>query len=212
MPASLPDPIQQLLSALHRLPGIGPRSAERLALFLVQTDAAAVRQLAELLVQAREKIHLCPTCGALTEQVPCAICSDLRREAGLVCVVERPVDIISIEKTGGFRGKYHVLGGKISPLNGVEPEDLKIAELETRLSHEPIQEVILALPTDVEGDATCFYLAKRLAPRGVRVTRIAHGLPAGTSLEFTDELTLNRALEGRRELSQTAPEKSAPQP
>ena len=198
---SLPDPINHLLAALGKLPGIGPRSAERIALYLVQSDAGSVRQLAEALVTAREKIKPCPVCGGLTEQTPCGICADPRREAGVVCVVERAVDIISIEKAGTFRGKYHVLGGKISPLNGVEPEDLRIAELESRLGAEPIREVILALGTDVEGDATSFYLAKRLAARGAKVTRIAHGLPAGSGLEYADELTLSRALEGRRELT-----------
>jgi recombination protein RecR len=198
--ATLPEPINELLAALNALPGIGPRSAERLALHLVQSDAGAVRQLAQAILQARERIRTCPICGALTEQAPCSICTDSRRDAALVCVVERPVDIISIEKSGTYRGRFHVLGGKISPLNGVEPEDLRIAELEERLHTEPIKEVILALATDVEGDATSFYLAKRLAAKGVKVTRIAHGLPAGSGLEFADELTLSRALEGRREM------------
>jgi recombination protein RecR len=197
--ATLPDPLIELIAALQKLPGIGPRSAERLALHVAQSDAAAVRQLAQALLHARERLRACPVCGALTEPTPCAICADARRDTALVCVVERAVDIISIEKAGSFRGKYHVLGGRISPLNGVGPEDLRIAELEARLGREPIQEVILALGTDVEGDATSFYLAKRLAARGVRVTRIAHGLPAGTGLEYADELTLSRALEGRRE-------------
>ena len=197
---TLPAPILDLLAALNRLPGIGPRSAERLALHLVQSDPAAVKQLAQVLVEARERIRECPVCGALTETVPCAICSDPRRDAALVCVVERAVDIISVEKSGTFRGKYHVLGGKISPLDGMGPDDLRIAPLEARLSQEPIQEVILALGSDVEGDATSFYLAKRLASRSVKVTRIAHGLPAGSGLEFADELTLGRALEGRREI------------
>ena len=198
---SLPEPIQQLLAALGKLPGLGPRSAERLALHLVQSDPGAVRQLAHAIVQARERIRACPVCGALTEEIPCTICADPRREAALVCVVERPVDILSIEKAGTYRGRFHVLGGKISPLNGVDPEDLRITELETRLSTEPIKEVILALSSDVEGDATGYYLAKRLRARGVKVTRIAHGLPAGSGLEFADELTLSQAMEGRRELS-----------
>lgn len=199
--AALPEPINELLAALNTLPGIGPRSAERLALHLVQSDAGAVRQLAQAILAARERIRTCPVCGSLTEQIPCGICADTRRDASLICVVERPVDIITIEKSGTYRGKFHVLGGKISPLNGVAPEDLRIAELEQRLTVEPIREIILALGTDVEGDATSFYLAKRLAARGVKVTRIAHGLPAGSGLEFADELTLSRALEGRRELS-----------
>lgn len=198
--ASLPEPITELLAALNTLPGIGPRSAERLALHLVQSEPGAVKQLAQAILHARERIQTCPTCGGLTEQIPCAICTGSRRDASLVCVVERPVDIISIEKSGTFHGKFHVLGGKISPLNGVEPEDLRIADLEKRLGTEPIKEVILALGTDVEGDATSYYLAKRLSPKGVKVTRIAHGLPAGSGLEFADELTLTHAMEGRREL------------
>jgi len=196
----LPESIASLIEALSKLPGIGPRSAERIALHLVQAENSGVRQLAETILNARERVRFCALCGALTEQSPCALCSDPRRDASLVCVVERPVDIISLEKSGTFRGRYHVLGGKISPLNGVEPEDLRIAELEKRLTQEPIKEIVIALGTDVEGDATSFYLAKRLARDGVKVTRIAHGLPAGSGLEFADELTLSRALEGRREL------------
>lgn len=194
----LPDAIAKLIAALGELPGIGPRSAERLALYLVQAPPDLSRQLAQAVLAARERIQTCRICGALTETQPCPICGDDRRDAACVCVVERPVDILLIEKAGGFRGRYHVLGGKLSPLNGVEPEDLRIGELEDRLGREPVREVILALPTDVEGDATSHYLARRLAPRGVRVTRLAHGLPAGTGLEFADELTLSRALEGRQ--------------
>jgi recombination protein RecR len=198
--AVLPDSLSSLISALSALPGIGPRSAERIALYLVQAESGAVKHLAETIVGARERVRLCALCGALTEKAVCDTCSDPRREASLLCVVERPVDILPLEKSGTYRGKYHVLGGKISPLNGVEPEDLRIAELEKRLRSEPIKEVVIALGTDVEGDATSFYLAKRLAREGLRITRIAHGLPAGTGLEFADELTLSRALEGRREM------------
>lgn len=198
--ASLPDPIISLIAALGKLPGIGPRSAERLALHLVQSETDFVKQLAQSIISARERIRICSTCGALTEKVPCAICDDPRRDAALVCVVERPVDVISIEKSGTYRGRFHVLGGKISPLNGVQPEDLRIAELEARLAQEQIKEIVIALGTDVEGDATSFYLAKRLARKGLKITRIAHGLPAGSGLEFADELTLSRALEGRREM------------
>jgi recombination protein RecR len=199
--SSFPEPITSLIAALSRLPGVGPRSAERIALHLVQSDAPSVRQLAEAILAARERIRLCSICGGLTETDPCSICLDARRDSSLVCVVERATDILSIEKANSFRGKYHVLGGKISPLNGVEPEDLRIGQLEARLGSEPIHEVVIALPTDVEGDATGFYLAKQLRARGVKVTRIAHGLPAGSGLEFADELTLTRALEGRREMS-----------
>ncbi len=199
--ASLPEPITSLTAALSKLPGVGPRSAERIALHLVQSEVPAVRQLAEAILTARERIRLCSVCGGLTEIEPCSICSDTRREASLVCVVERATDILSVEKANSFRGKYHVLGGKISPLNGVDPEDLRIGQLEARLTKEPIREVVIALPTDVEGDATSFYLAKQLIAKGVKVTRIAHGLPAGSGLDFADELTLTRALEGRREMS-----------
>lgn len=196
----LPESVQNLLAALSRLPGIGPRSAERIALHLVQADPNESRHLAQSLVQAREKIRTCDNCGALTESASCSLCSDPQRDSALVCVVERAVDILSVEKTGAFRGRYHVLGGKISPINGVSAEDLKVGELEQRLMREPIKEVVLALPTDVEGDATSFYLAKRFAGRGVKVTRLAYGLPAGSGLDYADELTLTRALEGRREL------------
>ena len=198
--AALPDPISSLVAALSKLPGIGPRSAERIALHLVQTESGIVKQLAETILTARERVRFCEVCGALTERERCEICADPRRDAAVVCIVERPVDIITLEKSGTFRGKYHVLGGKISPLSGIEPEDLRIAQLEKRLSSEPVKEVIIALGTDVEGDATGYYLAKRLARAGLKITRIAHGLPAGTGLEFADELTLSRALEGRREL------------
>ncbi len=198
--AALPEAIASLIGALSKLPGIGPRSAERIALHLVQAESGAVKHLAQILVQVRERVSLCSVCGALTERSPCDLCSDPRRDASSVCVIEQPVDVISLEKSGAFRGKYHVLGGKISPLNGVEPENLRIAELERRLETEPIKEVIIALGTDVEGDATSFYLAKRLARPGLAISRIAHGLPAGSGLEFADELTLSRALEGRREL------------
>ena len=197
----LPDSITALIAALSKLPGVGPRSAERIALHLAQAEAATVKHLAETMVYARERIQFCTTCGSLTEKSPCALCEDGRRDGALICVVERAVDILSIEKSGTFRGKFHVLGGKISPLDGVEPEDLRIAELEKRLSAEPIKEIVIALGTDVEGDATSFYLAKRLARSGLKISRIAYGLPAGSGLEFADELTLSRALEGRREMN-----------
>jgi recombination protein RecR len=199
--SAFPEPITSLVAALSKLPGIGPRSAERIALHLVQTEPNRVRDLAAAIVSAREKVGLCSNCGALTEQQPCGICSDDRRDATLICVVERPMDILSIDKGGTFRGRYHVLGGSISPLNGVGPEDLRIGELERRVGPEGIREVILALPSNVEGDATSFYLAKTLGAKGVVVSRIAQGLPVGSGLEFADELTLSRAIEGRRSIS-----------
>ena len=197
--SALPEPIVQLVASLSKLPGIGPRSAERIALHIVQAEKGLVQTLADNVRAAREKIQLCATCGGLTERQPCTYCSDPRRDSAQICVVERPVDILSIEKSGVFRGSYHVLGGKISPLNGVEPEDLRIVELEKRCEEGAVKEIIIALPSDVEGDATSFYLNKLLGPRGVRITRIAHGLPVGSGLEFADELTLSRALEGRRQ-------------
>ena len=199
--SALPDSITTLIAALNKLPGVGPRSAERMALHIVQAETGAVKQLADAILHARERIQFCTTCGALTEKSPCSICADSRRDASLVCVIEQPVDILSVEKSNTFRGKFHVLGGKISPLDGVEPEDLRIADLEKRLAHEPIKEIVIALGTDVEGDATSFYVAKRLARKGLKISRIAYGLPAGSGLEFADELTLSRALEGRREMA-----------
>lgn len=195
--SSLPEPLAQLTSALNKLPGIGPRSAERLALHLVQSNPEFVQELARLLVTARQRVGSCSVCGALTERQPCGICADPKRDSTQICVVERPVDILTLEKSAVYRGKFHVLGGKISPLNGIGPEDLRVADLQKRLSDEPIQEVIIALPSDVEGDATSMYLAKLLGPKGVKVSKIAHGLPVGSGLEFADELTLGRALEGR---------------
>jgi recombination protein RecR len=199
--ASLPEPVANLVQALSRLPGIGPRSAERIALHLVQADKATSARLAECLLAAREKISLCQTCGALTERQPCDICSDSRRDHSIICVIERPVDIFSLEKSGGYKGLYHVLGGKISPINGIGPEDLRINELAQRVRSGNIHEVIIALPSDVEGDATSFYLNNLFRDQGVTISRIAHGLPVGSGLEFADELTLSRALEGRRQIT-----------
>ncbi len=196
----LPNSITTLIAALAKLPGIGPRSAERVALHIVQAESGMVKYLADAIITARERIQFCTTCGALTEKSPCSICDDARRDGSLICVVERAVDILSIEKSGTYHGKFHVLGGKISPLDGIEPEDLQIAELEKRLTVEPIKEIVIALGTDVEGDATSNYLAKRLARSGLKVSRIAYGLPAGSGLEYADELTLSRAMEGRREM------------
>jgi recombination protein RecR len=169
-------------------------------LFLVQENPLLAEGLSESILDARKKTALCERCGALTESQPCPICASSTRDPSVLCVVERALDILSIEKTRIFRGQYHALGGKISPLNGTGPEDLRIDSLESRLSREPIEEVILALSSDVEGDATSHYLAQRLAPRGLRLTRLAQGLPVGSGLEFADELTLSRALEGRHAL------------
>ncbi len=198
--SSLPEPVRQLSAALGQLPGIGPRSADRLALHLVQADPLLVQQLAQALIDGRARTVTCALCGALAEASPCPICSDDRRDRSLLCVVERVLDVISLEKSGTFRGLYHVLGGKLSPLNGVGPEDLRIAELQQRLKAGPTRELILALGSDVEGDATAAYLAKLVVAPELRVSRLAQGLPAGSGLEFADELTLTRALEGRRDV------------
>ena len=197
--AALPEALQALIAALGKLPGVGPRSAERIALHLSQAPAEISTTLADALRRSRERIQFCQNCGGLTEIQPCSICGDSRRDATLLCVVERPVDILAIEKAGSFRGQFHVLGGRISPLNGVGPEDLRIAQLSQRIPQQGVKEIILALPSDVEGDATSHYLAKTLAPSGVRISRIAQGLPAGSGLDYADELTLSRALEGRRD-------------
>jgi recombination protein RecR len=197
----VPPSIQRLREALGRLPGIGPRSAERLALHVVQADPSSVGELADALTQARAKVGRCQRCGAFTEIQPCGLCADPLRDASLLCLVERPLDVWLLEKSHAFRGRYHVLGGVLSPLNGIGPEDLAVHTLEARLQNEPIREVVIALGTNVEGDATAHYLAQRLAASGVRITRIAHGLPAGSGLEFADDVTLLRALEGRRELT-----------
>ena len=199
--ATLPEPLTRLIAGLSRLPGVGPRSAERIALHIVQAELGSVQQLVEVIAAARETVRPCQICGALTENQPCAICLDDRRDGSLVCVVERPVDIISIEKSNTYRGKYHVLGGKISPLNGVGPEDLRIVSLEQRITSENITEVVIALPSDVEGDATSYYLARVFKPRGIKISRIAQGISVGTGLEFADELTLSRAMEARREIN-----------
>ena len=197
----LPAPLVQLAAALGRLPGIGPRSAERLSLHLVQADKQFVEHLAAVLVGARTSVGPCQTCGALTEAQPCGICADPNRDGSVLCIVERPVDIFGFEKSRSFKGRYHVLGGKLSPTQGVGPEDLRIAELEQRISGEGVNEIILALGSDVEGDATSHYLARRLRAVGLKVTRLAQGLPVGSGLDYADELTLGRALEGRREMS-----------
>jgi len=197
--AALPEPLQQLIAALGKLPGIGPRSAERIALHLVQAPTEISTNLAEALTHARATIQFCTNCGGLTERQPCSICADTRRDPIILCLVEKAVDILAIEKAGSFRGQYHVLGGKLSPLNGVGPEDLRIGQLSQRVPQQGVREIILALPSDVEGDATSHYLAKTLSPLGVRISRIAQGLPAGSGLDYADELTLSRALEGRRD-------------
>jgi recombination protein RecR len=196
-----PEPVARLIDALQRLPGIGPKTAQRLTFFLLKRPADEVRELSEALVAVKDRIVYCKTCFNVTDQDPCRICADPARDGRLLCVVEEPNDLLAMERTGEFRGRYHVLLGALSPLDGIGPEDLKVRELLARLDAGGTQEVILATNPNVEGEATALYLARLLRPLGMRVTRIARGLPVGGDLEYADQVTLSKALEGRREIS-----------
>jgi len=195
-----PKPVQNLMDRLARLPGIGKRSAERIALHLLKMDADVSRQLSQAVIEAKSKIRPCAQCGAYTEQDPCNLCADPRRDSALLCVVEGPHDILMLERTGRFSGLYHALMGRISPLNGIGPEQLRIAPLLERVRRDKPREVILALGADVESEATAHYLAQQLHVTGIAVSRIALGLPAGSALESADEVTLSRSLDGRHRL------------
>ncbi len=190
------EALQQLIEEFSRLPGIGRKSAQRLALFILKQPRDEVVRMAKALVSVKDKIRYCSTCYNITEADPCVICSSPKRERNVICVVEEPNDVIALEKTNEFRGLYHVLGGCLSPLDGVGPEDLKVRELLARVTGD-VSEIILAMNPNVEGEATTIYLTRLLKPLGVRVTRIARGIPVGGDLEFADEATLSRALEGR---------------
>lgn len=194
--AGPPDPLQRLIEEFTRLPGIGRKSAQRLALHIMKLPAAEVREMAAALLDIKEKMRYCSVCWNFTEVDPCAVCSSPRRNAGTICVVEEPNDVIAIERTSEYRGAYHVLGGALSPLEGIGPGEIRVRELLSRVGGE-VEEVILALGGTIEGEATTIYLTKLLKPLGVRVTRLARGIPVGGDLEFTDEATLARALEGR---------------
>jgi recombination protein RecR len=198
--AYYPEPVARLIDALQRLPGIGPKTAQRLAFFLLKRPADEVGALAESLTQLKALIVHCQVCFNVTQDDPCRICRDPRRDGRILCVVEEPNDLLALEKTGEFRGRYHVLLGALSPLDGVGPEDLKVRELLVRLERESVEEIILATNPSVEGEATAIYLAKLLKPFALRITRIARGLPVGGDLEYADEITLSKALEGRREM------------
>ena len=187
-----------LIDELGRLPGVGPKSAQRLAFHVLQADPADVRRLAEVLVTVKERARFCSTCGHVTEEDECRICRDPRRDPHSLCVVEESRDVIAIERTAEYRGRYHVLGGAISPIDGVGPDDLRIRELMQRLADGQITEVIIATDPNLEGEATATYLARMLAPLGLEVTRLASGLPVGGDLEYADEVTLGRAFAGRR--------------
>lgn len=197
----LAGPVQDLVEELTRLPGIGPKTAQRLAFHILKVDAAQAKRLAAAVVAVKEKVRYCTRCFNITTGDLCGYCLSDRRDPTTVCVVEEARDIEAIEKTGEFRGLYHVLGGAISPIDGIGPDDLRIAELLTRIPPEAITEIIVATNPNVEGEATGMYLARLIGPLGVRVTRIASGLPVGGDLEYADELTLGRALSGRREFS-----------
>ncbi len=190
--------VQNLIDELGRLPGVGPKSAQRIAFHLLAADPADVTRLTEALREVKDKVRFCSTCGNVAEEERCRICRDVRRDTHVICVVEEPKDVVAIEKTREFRGRYHVLGGAISPIEGVGPDDLRIRELMQRLADEEVTELILATDPNLEGEATATYLARLVKPMGLRVTRLASGLPVGGDLEYADEVTLGRAFEGRR--------------
>lgn len=190
--------VQDLIDELGRLPGVGPKSAQRIAFHLLQVDPAEARRLAEAITTVKETIRFCRRCFNISEAEECRICRDTRRDPGLLCVVEEPRDVIAIERTQEFRGRYHVLGGAISPIDGIGPDDLHVRELITRLDDEDVTEIILAMNPNVEGEATASYVSRLVAPLGVAVTRLASGLPVGGDLDYADEVTLARSFAGRR--------------
>ena len=197
---SLPEPLTQLIAELQRLPGIGAKSAQRLAFFLLKSPREDVDRLTSALREVKERVAHCSICSNITDQDPCAFCTSTDRRQNLICVVEDPQNVTAVEKTREFKGVYHVLMGALSPLHGIGPDDLKIKGLLARVGNGGVDEVILATNPNVEGEATAIYLAKLLKPLGVRVSRIAMGVPVGSDLEYTDEVTMQRAMEGRREL------------
>lgn len=195
-----PGSLQKLIFELQKLPGVGPKSAQRLAYFLLKTPQDGPRRLAESILEAGAKIRACSVCFNLTEGDPCVICADGDRDRSLLCVVESVTDLLAVERTGHFKGIYHVLEGSLSPLEGRGPEDIRIPELMKRLKKKDIREIILALNPDVEGEATALYLSREIKPLGVRLSRLAYGLPAGGNLEYADDVTILRAMEGRRDI------------
>ncbi|WP_017595494.1 recombination mediator RecR [Nocardiopsis potens] len=192
--------VQNLIDELGRLPGVGPKSAQRIAFHLLAAEAADVKRLVNALVEVKERVRFCSVCGNVAEESECRICRDPRRDEAVVCVVEEAKDVVAIERTREFRGRYHVLGGAISPIEGVGPDDLRIKELMARLADGRVTELILATDPNLEGEATATYLARLVKPMGLKVTRLASGLPVGGDLEYADEVTLGRAFEGRRSL------------
>ncbi len=193
-------PVMRLIEEFYKLPGIGPKSAQRLAYYLLRMPASEAEALAAAILEVKEKVTLCSVCQNVTETDPCRICSGGQRERSIICVVEEPLDILAVERTQSYRGLYHVLHGAISPMDGIGPEDLKIEELLRRLRSDEVREVILATNPNLEGEATAMYLSRLLRPLGLKVTRLARGLPVGGDLEYADDVTLSRALEGRQEV------------
>jgi recombination protein RecR len=200
MSAVTPKPVTRLIEAFAQLPGIGPKTASRLTFYLLRRPAEQAEALGEALRDLKQRIVFCSTCFNITEASPCAICQDEGRDRSIICVVEEPLDVLAIDRTGEYRGLYHVLHGAISPVEGIGPAELRIEELMARLKVQPVKEVLLATNPNLEGEATAMYLARILQPLGVRVTRLARGLPIGGDLEYADAVTLSRALEGRREM------------
>ena len=192
--------VQDLIDELGKLPNVGPKSAQRIAFHLLAADAADVRRLAQVLLEVKDKVRFCTVCGNVAEEDQCRICRDPRRDLSVICVVEESKDVVAVEKTREFRGRYHVLGGAISPIEGIGPDDLRVRELMTRLADGTVTELILATDPNLEGEATATYLARLVKPMGLRVTRLASGLPVGGDLEYADEVTLGRAFEGRRQI------------
>ena len=192
--------VQDLIDELGRLPGVGPKSAQRIAFHLLAADPVDVRRLITALTEVKEKVRFCRICGNVAEQEECRICRDPRRDLSIICVVEESKDVVAIEKTREFRGRYHVLGGAISPIEGIGPDDLRVKELMTRLMNGAVTELIIATDPNLEGEATAAYLARLVSPMGLAVSRLASGLPVGGDLEYADEVTLGRALSGRREM------------
>ena len=192
--------VQDLIDELGRLPGIGPKSAQRIAFHLLAADHADVTRLAAALQRVKDEVRFCRTCGNVAEADECRICRDARRDLSVICVVEEPKDVVAVERTREFRGRYHVLGGAISPLDGIGPDDLRVQELLERVERDGVTEVIIATNPNLEGNATAMYVAAMLKPFGVKVTRLASGLPVGGDLEYADEVTLSQALEGRRDM------------
>lgn len=198
--AATPEPIVRLVEAFHRLPGIGPKSAQRLAFHMLRVPEKEAEELANAIRDVKQRIKFCSSCLNITEADPCAICSDPARDPGLICVVEQPLDIVAIDRAAAFKGRYHVLHGSLNPMEGIGPEHIHVRELLARVQAGGVREVIMATNPSLEGEATAMYIHRLLAPLGVRVTRLARGLPSGADLEYTDDVTLARALEGRQEL------------